>query len=110
MKIFGRNNIAILATLFLLSYSKLLKTIVTALSFTHVWIGVADNVSDQLTPYKVWSYDGNVKYLKGQHIALFLIGFLFLLFPFLPYTMMLLFGQCIRSMSVKKKVRSGLDT
>ena len=31
MKVFGRNNIAILATLFLLSYSKILKTILAAL-------------------------------------------------------------------------------
>ena len=103
MKIFGWNNIAILASLFLLSYSKLLKTIVTSLSFTQVWKGMADNVSDQLVPYKVWSYDGNVEYLKEQHTALFVVGLLFLLFPFLPYTVMLLLGQCIRSMSVKRK-------
>lgn len=102
MKLFGRNNIAILATLFLLSYSKLLKTIVTSLSFSQVWKGTADNVSDQLVPYKVWSYDGNVKYLKEQHTALFIVGLLFFLFPFLPYTAMLIFGQCIRSMSVKR--------
>ena len=31
VKVFGRNNIAILATLFLLSYSKALKTIISAL-------------------------------------------------------------------------------
>ena len=102
MKLFGRNNIAILATLFLLSYSKLLKTIITTLSFTMVWKGLADNVSDPLVAYKVWSFDGNVEYLKGQHIALFVVGVLFLLFPFLPYTLILLFGQCIRSMSLKR--------
>ena len=60
MKVFGRNNIAILATLFLLSYSKLLKTIITALSVTQVLVGSAEDVSSPLVPNKVWTYDGNI--------------------------------------------------
>ena len=55
MKLFGRNNVALLATIFLLSYSKLLKTIITALSFTQVWRAAADNVSDQLLT-TAWRY------------------------------------------------------
>ena len=102
MRIFGRNNIAILATLFLLSYSKLLKTIITALSFTQVWRGLADNVTDQLVPYRVWTYDGNVEYLQGRHLALFVAALLVLVLLFLPYTLLLLFGQCVRSMSVRR--------
>ena len=58
MKVFGRNNIAILATLFLLSYSKALKTIISALSATQVLTSDADNVSAPVLPYTVWSYDG----------------------------------------------------
>ena len=54
MKVFGRNNVAILVTLFLLSYTKIFKTIITVLNFTEVLQGSADNVSDQLVPYKVW--------------------------------------------------------
>ncbi len=64
MKVFGRNNIAVLATLFLLSYTKILKTIVTALNFTEVLQGSAKNVSNQLEPYKVWTSDGNIECLK----------------------------------------------
>ena len=105
MKIFGRNNIAILATLFLLSYSKFLKTIITVLTFTQVLVGRADNVTDQLLPYKVWTYDGNIEYLKGRHIVLFVVAFLFLLVLFLPYTLALIFGQCLRSMSVRRGLR-----
>ena len=102
MKLFGSNNVAILATLFLLSYSKLLKTIITALSFTQVWRGMADNVTDQLVPYRVWTYDGNVEYLEGRHLALFVAALLVLVLLFLPYTLLLLFGQCVRSMSVRR--------
>jgi hypothetical protein len=103
MKIFGRNNIAILATLFLLSYSKILKTIVTALNSTQVLVSSADDVSDQTVPMRVWSYDGNIEYLKGKHVALFVVALLLLLFLFLPYTLLLTFGQCIRSLSTGKR-------
>ena len=105
MKIFGRNSIAILATLFLLSYSKILQTIITVFTFTQVLEGRADDVTDQLTPYKVWTYDGNIDYLKGRHIPLFIIALLVLLILFLPYTLVLIFGQCIRSLPPKRGLR-----
>jgi hypothetical protein len=101
MKVFGRNNVAILATLFLLSYTKILKTIITALNFTEVLQGGAHNVSDSLMPYKVWTYDGNIEYLKGKHVPLFAVALVFLVFFFLPYTLLLTFGQCLRSMPIK---------
>ena len=105
MKIFGRNSIAILATLFLLSYSKILQTIITVFTFTQVLEGRADDVTDQLTPYRVWTYDGNIDYLKGRHIPLFIIALLVLLILFLPYTLVLIFGQCIRSLPPKRGLR-----
>ena len=80
MKVFGRNNIAVLATLFLLSYTKILNTIITAFSFTEIFQGSANDTSDQLVPYKVWTSDGSVEYLKGKHVPLFAIALLFLVF------------------------------
>ena len=105
MKIFGRNNIAILATMFILSYTKILKTIFTVFTFTEVLVGSADNVTDQLTPHKVWTHDGNVDYLNWKHTLLFVVALLFLLLLFLPYTLTLLFGQCLRSMSTRRGLR-----
>ena len=103
MKVFGRNSIAVLATLFLLSYAKILKTIITALNFTHVYEGNADNVSDLLVPYKVWTYDGNIEYLSEQHIPLFLVALAFLVFLFVPYILLLTFGQWIRSLPTRRR-------
>ena len=60
-KIFGRNIIAVLATLFLLSYTKILKTIFTALQSTQVLQGSANDTNGTLIPYRVWSYDGNIE-------------------------------------------------
>ncbi len=103
VRVFGKNNIAVLATLFLLSYTKLLKTIITALNVTQVLRGSANNTSDPLVPYSVWTYDGNIEYLKGKHVPLFAVAFVFLIFLFLPYTLLLTFGQCIRSIRSRKK-------
>ena len=91
-KIMGSANpVAILATLFLLSYTKLLRTIIAAFSFTTL-----EYPDDEIKV--VWLYDGNIGYLDkndGRHIALFLASLLVFLFLFLPYTLFLLFGQCI---------------
>ena len=91
-RILGSTNpIAVLATLFLLSYTKLLRTIITAVSFTTL-----EYPENEVKV--VWLYDGNIRYLDkndGRHIALFLASLLVFLFLSLPYTLFLLFGQCI---------------
>ena len=102
MKLMGMRNIEVLATLFLLSYAKLLKTIVTALSFTDILVASANNVSDLLTPQRVWVYDGSMKYGVSVHLPLLILSLLFLLLLFFPYTFLLIFGQCLRSLPHKK--------
>lgn len=64
----------------------------------------ADNVTEKLVPYSVWTYDGNIEYLKGRHEPLFVVALLFLILLFLPYTLLLTFGQFLRSI----RVRTGL--
>ncbi len=103
MKMFGRNNMALLATLFLLSYTKILKTIITALSFTEVLQGSAENRNVPLMPYKVWTYDSNIEYLKGKHVPLFAVTLVLLIFLFLPYILLLTFGQCVNSTPVRTR-------
>ena len=91
-KIIGRTNpVAILATLFLLSYTKLLRAVMVAFSFTMLSY---PNDANKL----VWLYDGNIGYLDkqdGRHIVLFLFSLLVFLFIFLPYTLLLFCGQWI---------------
>ena len=102
MKLMGMRNIEVLATLFLLSCFKLLKTIVTALSFTDIMVASADNVFENLTSQKVWVYDGNINYFSKKHLPMFIVALFFLLILFLPYTLLLLFGQCLRSLPTIK--------
>ena len=88
-KLSGRNAVQVLATLFLLSYAKLLRITITAFSFT--LLEYPDG-----SVKRVWLYDGNVDYLKGKHIALFVAALLLLVFISLPYTLALLFIQCLQ--------------
>ena len=88
----GRNAVPVLATLFLLSYAKLLRVVVTALAYTT--LEYPDG-----TVVTVWLYDGNVRYLDGKHIPLFLVALAILLFLTIPYTVVLVFAQCLQQKS-----------
>ena len=88
-KLSGRNAVQVLATLFLLSYAKLLRITITAFSFT-----ILEYPDGSVK--RIWLYDGNVVYLKSKHIALFVAALLLLVFISLPYTVALLFIQCLQ--------------
>ena len=102
MKLMAMRNIEVLATLFLLSYAKLLKTIVTALSVTNIMVASADNITDPLRPHKVWVYDGNIDYFSSKHLPLFIVSVLFLFMLFMPYTLFLLCGQWLQYLPRKR--------
>ena len=95
-RLFGRNPVSVLATLFILSYTKILRTIITVFS-----VGFID-YPETLVTKAIWLYDGNVDYLVGRHIPLFILALLFLLLLFLPYTFLLIFGQCLRKLPRKR--------
>ena len=89
----GNNPVPTLATLFLLSYSKILRNIIAALSVTS--LDYPDGTSEL-----VWLYDGSVPYFqRADHIVLGIFAISVLLLLFLPYTLLLLFGQCLQAYS-----------
>ena len=87
-RVFSRNAVKVLATLFLLAYAKLQRTIITAVSYTSM---VYPDSSRRFH----WLYDGNIRYLHGKHIPLFLAGVLAFLLLSVPYTLVLLFLQSL---------------
>ena len=95
-KLTGRKAVQVLATLFLLSYSKILRGIITALSVTTL-----DYPNESKL---VWLPDGNVDYLKGKHIFLFLLALFLLTVLSVPYTSILLFSQCLQRWSNYKVI------
>ena len=73
---FGVNAVQILATLFLLSYAKLLRVTITVFQSTHL----RDNQN-------VWHYDGNIIYLGKLHAPLMLVALILFALFLLPYTL-----------------------
>ena len=80
-----KNPVATLATLILLSYAKLLQTIIAVLSFSI--LEYPDGPRDL-----VWLPDGTVRFLRGKHLVLFFIAVLILLAG-VAYTALLFFWQ-----------------
>ena len=96
-KIFGNNSVPVLATLILLSYTKLLRTIITSLGFSLLNYSEGTRV--------VWSFDGNVPYFGAAHTIMFLVALAVLLLLWLPYTTVLLTLQWLRRKSYLKPLR-----
>ena len=85
-----KNPVATLATLILLSYAKLLDTIIAAFSSAFLNYPGPNGGYQKL----VWLPDANVEYLKGKHIALFLAA-TFILLAGVVHTVLLFFWQCL---------------
>ena len=84
-KLTGSNPIAVLATLLLMSYTKILKIIVEVYSSVRLEYPNEKTVS-------VWLKDANVPYLQSKHLLLTVVVTLILIFVFLPFTLLLLLG------------------
>ena len=90
-RLLGNNPVSVLATLILLSYTKILRTLITVFYVTYLEYPTHNR--------RVWLYNANIDYLSGIHIPLFLVAVLVFLFLFLPYTLLLLFGQWLQVIS-----------
>ena len=90
-RLLGKNIVQVLATLFLISYTRLLQLIIDVFSYTS--LTYPDGYRK-----KVWYVDGNVEYFKGKHIPLFFVTVLFLSVS-LPYTVILLTIQLLYKIS-----------
>ena len=95
-KLIGHNPIAVLATLLLMSYTKILKIIIDVYSSAKL-----ESKSDST----VWLKDGNVPYLQSWHLLLTVVTSLVLVFLFLPYTLLLLLGYKLYRFSGRKHMR-----
>ena len=92
-KITGTNTISVLATLLLLSYAKLLITIIAVSSYTRLYL------LDGSWTYPVWILDANVRYLHRKHIELFLMSIAMVIVYILPFTLLVAFGPIFQAKS-----------
>ena len=94
----GRKNpVATLCTLFLLSYSKLLRTTIASLQFTY--LTYPDGSSEIL-----WLYNPNILYFSLSRIPFFIFSIIIIISGSV-YTTLLFFGQWIRKIEDMKLAR-----
>ena len=95
-KLFGDRSVPTLATLLFLSYTKLLRTIISSLGLARL---TESSINSSSSNISVWSVDGNIKYGDTKHIFLILAALVCLILLWLPYTLLLLLMQCLRKVS-----------
>ena len=91
-KLSGTNAVSVLATLFLLSYTKILRTVI--IIFSSTTLEFPNGFSK-----RVWLYDSNIDFLQGKHIPLFITADVTLILLSIPYTLSLITIQWLRKVS-----------
>ena len=97
-KLVGSNPIAVLATLLLMSYTKILKIVIEVFSFIDLDYPNGQKVT-------VWLKDANLLHLGTKHLLLTVVTSLVFVFIFLPYTVFLLLGHKLYRLPCKKRLR-----
>ena len=90
---FGERAVPTLATLFLMSYLKLLRTTLEIFVYTTLTVYPSES------KFVVWSLDGNLLYGGYPHIFLLLVAMAVLLLVYVPYTMIIFSIQWLRKIS-----------
>ena len=90
-RLMGFNAVPVLATLLLLSYMKLLRSIVSVLHLTELSYSSCDEEKTVI----LWYLDGNVQYTSFKHLILLGFAVFILLFLWAPYTFLLLISPLI---------------
>ena len=85
-----RNAVPVLATLILLTFTKVFQTVAMIFSFTNLQIAKSP---------PVWLGDSNILYVRGKHVYLFIIGLLVTAVFIIPYTSILLLAPWLQAKS-----------
>ena len=104
----GNNAVQVLATLILLTYTKIFRVIITVFTSTNI---IYPNEHTNLR----WLLDGNVEFLHGKHISIFMTCLLLLVVVLIPYTVLLFSIQWLQRIShfkpcfIVNKIKPFLD-
>jgi hypothetical protein len=100
-KLFGKNVVKILATIIFHFYAKILRTVIDILRRSEIMVEGEDSHTQHVSSYR-WTVDGTIPYLNNRrHTVLFAVAVIVIAVT-LPYTLALLFIQCLRRRSNMK--------
>ena len=94
--IIGQRAVGVLSTLIYLLYSKLIRLVIDVFTYSIVHLPTGNMY--------VWFYDGNVEYLHGKHIILFVTAMVTFVLFLLPYTIALILLPIIEKYSELNKL------
>ena len=94
-KISTYSAVPVLATLILLSYSKLLRATISAFSSVTVHYSTRESNFSRSQQFLAWQPDPNIVYLEGTHIVLFLVALVFMVLFILPLAFTLTFPKVV---------------
>ena len=94
-KLFGSRSVPTLGTLLFLSYSKLLRTIISCFKLVIYYTYDDSKITKFISI--VWAIDGNYSYGKYPHIFLLLAAIACFVLLWIPYTLLLFSMQWLRS-------------
>ena len=93
---FGQNPVAVLATLLLMSYSKILSAVIVPLTWTYLTYYSTLNETRSI----VWMYDASIPHFgEPKHTTLGLFAILCIVVFVLPYISLLFFGHWLQGCS-----------
>ena len=98
-KLMGSHVVPVLATLFLLSYTKLMRTIVFVIKIKRIAIYCENTIQHELR----WFADPSVRYFSKDLLILIVFTLAILVFFVIPYTIILLFSPLLQGYLSKYK-------
>ena len=97
-RLFGRNIVNVLATLFFLQYSNIVFANLATLVFARMYYSESTNGSRHTLTKYVWQYDGNLPFLGRKHAPLFVVAVIWTLVASF-FVISLLLIQCLQKRS-----------
>ena len=110
-RVTAQRGLPVLATLFLLSYTKILSTTCTVLFLYTKVVTISRNAHSILLDHTVelvWSVDANVTLFGPKHTILFIVNLLLLLI-LIPFNIILLFNRKLSTFETIQKFKPILD-
>ena len=110
-RVTAHRGLPVLATLFLLSYTKILSTVCTVLFLYTEVVTLSRNAMGSIIEYRVeivWSVSTDVVLFEGKHIILFVVNVLLLLI-LIPFNIILLFNRKLSRFKIIQRFKPILD-
>ena len=101
-KLTAKSGVQVLATIFYLCYSKILRTVIDSLTFATLYSDTGDS-------QPLWLFDGNIHFVKSSHLSLFILALLIVITFIAPYSLYLTLINVIQRFHTSQRLKPFID-